>query len=290
MNQNMLMLCLVVCGCGEVAERPAGATSALTRCEVALPGTPVRVAAGGETLVVGLDDGTLLRGVGAGCALHFERSGELGELLDVDAAGDVYVMVGDALRAARFPDTFGDLVARVSAEGEATRVVGAGRGIWGFGVAPSGKVMWVSACGPTGVLSTADLTPRLDVVTPWERGAAVLSDDTTFWSTTVEACTERGSTCTLALVQETPQATRTLATMPSAVAETPLLARCGEGVCVALEGALQQFSADGTLTRGLERDALALSERERVLSLAMTRSGLYVLSDGEGGRRLHFTP
>lgn len=290
MKKTLLMLCLAGCGYEPAAEKPVTNEAPLTSCEVTLPGMPVRVATWPSGVLVGLDDGTLLRGNGAGCALGFQQTSEAGELLDVDTLGNAYVKASDAFQSAHFADTFGDLVVRIAPDGTTTSVVGAGRGIWGFGISESGRTMWVSACGPTGVLSTSDLSSVLTVSPPWELGTAVLTGDTTYWSSHAESCTERGSRCTLVLTRTTPDGERSVMTMPSELGFSLLLSRCGGGPCVAVEQTVKQLDGDGTLVREFSRELLQLGDTDRVMSFGSTSRGLYVLSEGPLGRQLRFTP
>jgi hypothetical protein len=290
MKRTVLMLCLASCGNEPIADRPTKTEEPLTNCEVTLPGTPVRIATWNSGVLVGLDDGTLLRGEGAGCELHLAQTGEVGELLDVDAAGNAYVKTADAFQSEHFPETFGDLVVRIAPDGTSTSVVGAGRGIWGFGVSASGHTMWVSACGPTGVLSTSDLSSVLAANPPWELGTAVLTGDTTYWSSRTESCTERGSVCTLALTRSTPEGERSVMTVQREIGLTLLLARCGDGLCTAIAQTVTQLDAEGALVREFSRELLRLEDTDRVMSFGSTSRGLYVLSEGPGGRHLRFTP
>ncbi len=290
MKRALLVLCLASCGYEPVSERPVTKETPLTSCDVTLPGMPVRIAVSPSALLVGLDDGALLRGEGEGCGLRFQQLGNVGELLDVDAAGNAYVKASDAFQRAHFPETFGDLVVRIEPDGTASSIVGAGRGIWGFGVSPSGRTMWVSACGPTGVLSTSDLSSVITASPPWELGAAALSDDQTYWSSRAESCVERGSVCILNLVRATPKGERNVMTMPGEIGFSPLITRCGDGPCVGHAQVVKQLDADGALIREFDRERLGLGDTDRLMSFGATSRGLYVLSEGPSGRRLRFTP
>jgi hypothetical protein len=290
MKKTLLLMSVAWWSCGELAESPAKTEAPLMSCEVELPGAPERVASWASGVVVGLDDGSLLRGTGAGCDLHFERTEPVGALLDVDAVGNAYVKLGSAFQGEHFPDAFGDLVARVAPDGSVTRIVGAPRGIWGFGVSASGETMWVSACGPTGVLSTRDLSKVLAADPPWELGAAVLTDDQTYWTSRTERCTERGSVCTRVLLLVTAQGEQRLEMLPDTALASPLFSRCGRGLCVATGDGVQQLDPDGAPLRELHRAELGLADDDWLMSFGMTTRGLYVLSDGVSGRRLHFTP
>ena len=66
---------------------------------------------------------------------------------------------------------------------------------------------------------------------------------------------------------------------------TPSISARTRGVCVALANSIQVLNAEGAVEKTLE-----FSDAERVMSLAMTTHGLYVLVERPGARRLHFMP
>lgn len=293
MKTTLVTLCLVLCGCGPAVQLRAGAAepvmssaAPLERCTVELPAAPVRVAASPSGLVVGLEDGTLLRGEGAGCALALTRTEVVGALLDVDELGNAYVMAAPDFQRARFPDEFGDLVVRLAPGGDAKAVVSAGRGIWGFGVSPSGRTIWVSACGPTGVLSADDLSPVLAVEPPWELDGAALTGDDAYWTTRPESCaTQDGVTsCAHTLVKTTKSGDVVISSTSGASA--PRLTHCGSGPCLLLDGSIRQLDASGAQVREWTSAELGLERGEPVLGVGLTAHGLYTLH----GAELHFTP
>lgn len=294
MKTTLTTLCLLWCGCGPgTALRAPGverdvARAPLTSCTVALPAAPARLVATPAGLVVGLEDGTLLRGEGAGCALAFTRTPLVGALLDADELGNAYVLAAPDFQRARFPEVFGDLVVRLAPGGDAKAVVSAGRGIWSFGVSPSGRTIWVSACGPTGVLSADDLSPVLAVEPPWELDGATLTSDDAYWATRPESCaTQAGVTsCTHALVKTTKAGDLVVSSTSAAV--SPRLARCGAGPCL-LDGTLRQLDASGAPLREWTAAELELERGESVLGFGVTAHGLYTLRRGTAPQ-LHFTP
>lgn len=296
MKTTLLASCLVFAvGCAPAAEvpfptlpsfTPATQEAPLTSCAMELPDGARHLQAVGAEVLLGLDDGSVLRGAGSGCALEWTRSEVVGELMDVDAAGNLYVLADDGFQQRRFPDLFGDLVARLTPEGDASAVVSAGRGIWSFGVSPSGQTMWVTACGPTGVLQTKDLAPAMTAAPPWEAGHATLTTDHELWMSRPDRCDEQG--CSLVLTRTTPAGEVQVRAL--GVIDAPLMHRCEAGPCVAGARAVQQLDHDGALLREWTSERLALGDGEALLDFALTDRGLYVLRTGVEGQRLAFTP
>lgn len=291
------------------AARDIAAAPPRSSCVVAAPSGVVTLAAGaaGVALAVADTDTSVLvhRMRGAGCELVAD--GVLvaaGELLDVDDLGNLYVFpaaatspgVVSTMLQGEYP---GSMVARVGRDDGVSKLLPAGRGIWGFGVTPAGDGLWVSACGPNGIfsidgLAVAEAMPAPDTL--WAQTPSVLTNERTFWSVGVRTC-DPGQVitpaCGSALVRTTPAGSEDLATTIvdfGAGFEQATLARCGAHVCGVVAGGVTVWDGAGRVIREISRaDALA-SPGESVVHASGTAGGVYVLLGGEDGGRVVFIP
>jgi hypothetical protein len=257
--------------------------------------------------VAGRAGSTVQRTRGAGCDLVPEGAPVAGGLLDVDDAGNVYVLAAEAqspgvlstLPPGAFP---ADKAVKVSLSGEVSELISAPRGMWGFGVAPAGDALWVSACGPNGIFAvTADgvaegMSPPQ---TLWEQRASALTDARTFWSVGPRTCgvTETVTpACGFALVRATPEGAEEVGTTLFDDGEGYMesaLARCGGRVCGVLPQAVAVWDGEGELVRRLALADVGALPSERIVHVSGNRSGVYVLLRGERGEldtRVVFVP
>lgn len=282
--------------------------STVETCPLSGPGTPVALVASEAGLAVawsGASEGAVRvqRLRGAGCAL--EPAGDpvaAGALLDADDAGRVYVFPAASdepgLVSTMLPGEYpGSMVARVDAAGRVVKLLPAGRGIWGFGIAPGGDALWVSACGPNGIFSVegeAVVPSLLAPNTLWHEGS-VLTDAGTLFSLGYQTCawdaplTER---CGFELVRTTAEGSTALGSTIAdfgAGGERATLSRCGSRVCGVYTEGVRIWTQDGGVVATLDRAALGAVEGEHVEAASGNSSGVYVLLQGERTARVVFT-
>lgn len=278
-------------------------------CVVAAPAGVVALAASasGVAVAVADTDASVLvhRLRGEGCELVADGAlVAAGELLDIDDRGVLYVFPAEAAApdvvSTMLPGEYpGSMVARVGRDDGVSKLLPAGRGIWGFGVTPAGDGLWVSACGPSGIfsidgLTVADAMPAPDTL--WAQMPGVLADERTFWSVGVRTC-DPGQVvtpaCGYALVRTTPAGSEDLATTIvdfGAGFEQATLARCGAHVCGVVAGGVTVWDGAGRVVRELSlADALG-SPGEAIVEASGAAGGVYVLLRGEAGGRVVFVP
>ncbi|MBL8944085.1 MAG: hypothetical protein JNK45_13095, partial [Myxococcales bacterium] len=176
----------------------ASASEPRSRCVVTTPGEVVAIAASDAGVAIAVVEGTdgdeplvIHRAHGADCALAWDDAPlAAAAVLDFDDDGDVYLFPAETRDAdvlsTLLPEFFAGLdstIARVDTDDAIAEVVSAGRGIWSFGVSPSGDALWMTACGPTGIFTLDDdeLTPTMPPPsTLWQQQPSVLTDDETF--------------------------------------------------------------------------------------------------------------
>jgi len=197
------------------------------------------------------------------------------ELLDVDAAGNLYVLPARATDPASMlssTDVGERVVVKVSLSGALTPLLAESRGIWGFGVAPAGDALWSHGCAPTGIFAvTSDGVGEPVMPAPstqWQAQPNVLTDARTFWSAAIDG----------ALMRTTPDGSEARGTTISASAgvEPGVLSRCGDGMCLRFPMEVVMLDADGT-----ERDVITWFDvdgwrGEGIVSASGNRDGVYV--------------
>lgn len=230
---------------------------------------------------------------GQGCALA-PIGGEVAAagLFGADDRGTIYVAPAPAddggAIATMLPDALpGGSVAAVDLADRVAAVVLAPRGIWGFGSAPSGDALWVTACGPTGVFTRTDqgLAPVFpSPATLWEQLPSVMSDDATLWSVGVRTCVgtaELDRDCGYALSRTTAAGTRTFASLVGegdAGLELATLAPCGPEICGVGSRTIRRWDLEGRELVPLDATALALADDATIVQAAGNAAGIYVLS------------
>lgn len=306
---------------GEAGRGHGDALAAAPPCEVAgvaLGGSHDDVAtllvtesgvALGRSRQAGLDPGIVAeRYRGAGCALALAgRPTAVHVLLGADNQGRLYGFP----RGSRAPDVVSTLpperagswsegvVVRIDTAEQVTKVLEAGRGIWSYGVSPSGGMFFASSCGPTGVfaLDGAGRPPLMALPnTRWDSDGAIFTDDDTLWSLGHPSCDAAlfgAGRCGDPLVRTTRDGDRAVADAaagaPSGGAR-PVLARCGEHLCTTTPGAVVLFDRDGGTAARLDATAFGLRPGERLVLSSGNRDGVYALVRGEGGARLTYAP
>lgn len=311
------MLCVLALGCGlpppghtravEAATTSVG--KPLTTCVVATPEGVIGMAAHRDGVVFikpstanGNPSVRAERSLGIGCELTAQPSAPvaLESLLDVDDRGNLYGFpaegqVGEV--STMLPDEYpGSMVAKVDAAGKVTKLVAAGRGIWSFGVSPEGGSMWMTACGPTGVLSTADATQTMPPPeTLWAQYPSVLTNDATFWSLGYGTCNRgeaRTPDCGFPLVRTTLEGSQEVAATIvdfGAGYEESMLARCGTDVCGVFKSAVIVWDDAGKPIRTILLSEIA-SPSESIAQVSGNQHGVYVLLEGAAGARIVFVP
>ncbi|MFO0600161.1 MAG: hypothetical protein U0228_32935 [Myxococcaceae bacterium] len=267
-----------------VATTPSATSQPLGRCRAGLPpGSRLLATKGGALLTVPRETGLeVFDHQGRGCELAAAGSRSVLELLDADENGTLYAFPLDA-------SFRGATVARLDRFGTATELVPGGRGIWGFGVSPSGRTMWVSACGPTGILSTADWRQQAmpAPATLWEQSGGVLTADDVFWSIGVRELDDGACrwdapltpSCGLGLVRTTPAGDVRVGDTVLDFGhgfETGALTRCGDGVCVFTPHGVAAWSGEGQLRVHLALDALGAAPDATITGASANEQGLYV--------------
>ncbi len=291
----------------------ASASEPRSRCVVTTPGEVVAIAASDAGVAIAVVEGTdgdeplvIHRAHGADCALAWDDAPlAAAALLDFDDDGDVYLFPAETRDAdvlsTLLPEFFAGLdstIARVDTDDAIAEVVSAGRGIWSFGVSPSGDALWMTACGPTGIFTLDDdeLTPTMPPPsTLWQQQPSVLTDDETFWSIGTGTCGTAPSSpaCGFALVRTT--ATGSTEVGPTildvgAGLEAARLARCGASVCGVLSRAIVRWDDDGHIERTISASDLGARTAERVLQVAGNHHGVYALLGDDAGTRVLFVP
>ncbi len=280
-------------------------------CVVPVPTGVVSLGASADGLAFavtadGADGSPLLvyRAHGEGCELAADERAPVAvsELLDVDDLGNLYVFPAEpgstGATSTMLPDeTPGGMVASVDLDGRVTKLLSAGRGIWAFGVAPAGDALWVTACGPTGIFASADMTPTLPPPdTLWEQLPSVLTDEQTFWSVAAGTCDDAEPVhpgCGHALVRTTPAGSEALA--PTIVDlgagfEQAELARCGAHVCGVVSQGLLVWDHDGAVLRTISASDTLARPDERIAQVSGNHHGVYVLLQSEHATRVVFVP
>ncbi len=234
-------------------------------------------------------------------------------LLDIDDAGDVYVLGRAATSAAEVSSELPDQlrgVARIDIDANVAPLIPEGRGIWAFSVDPSGEELWVSGCGPTGVYSAEDGVADATFTLPdtlSQEEASVLSTPDTFWSVGYRTCDPAApisEACGYALMRtkrssvsfvdmrgtliegEATTAVATTVIDLGAGPERLTLARCGDAPCGFSPNGVVLWDDQGLVRMKLDNAALGARRDEQVLVATGTRSGVYVLlraADGGAG-------
>jgi len=267
--------------------------------------TTIVATANGVVMGAGDDSGFVLRRFeGEGCALAPTDDAPIAAsgLLDADDAGNLYVRPAasaDPTIVSTNPEDavpFGTVV-KVDREGHVSNLVTAGRGIWDFGVSPTGETLWMTACGPTGIFSP-DAIGLTDAMTPpdtlWAQRPSVLTDDATFWSVGYRTCepgTPMSEACGYALTRTSSEVSEevgtTLVDFGSGIEEGDL-ARCGSRVCGAFASGIVVWTADGAVRATLDADDLGALPTEQIGRVTGNDAGVYVLLLGDEGSRVVF--
>lgn len=321
------VLALSATGCGQPDDEPgrdhAGLASLAGRvthpapCSLVAADSAVALFATEDGIALGLADpsdpetGAVVRRYrGSGCALSPDGSAPAAvrRLLDADARGNLYAFPRESSTPgviSTFPPDYPGgssegVVVRIDAAGRASAVVSASRGIWTFGVSPSGGTFWSTACGPTGIFATGS-RPLREVMPPpatgWERSGAVLSDDSTLWSSGGYACSQGQpqQDCGYKLVRSTPSGDQVVGKTDLNLgadkgSESPGLVRCGARLCGVTSSAIGVWSSDGEEVHRFDALELGVRTGERITRVTGNRHGLYALIGSEGASRLVFVP
>lgn len=307
------LLHLVACG-APLRDEPLGVAANLVEdhsdivsvCDVAAPphSQAVIAWAGGAVFVGDGANGTRRahRTRGAGCALEpVGRPVAATAVLDVDGAGALHVLPATAAADEGALATRGedvgwnhDVVIRVGGDDGLSEIVEAGRGIWGYGVAPSGETMWVTACGPTGIFTVASAGREVALSSPstlWQQHPSVLTDDGTFWSVGGRTCNPGeplDASCGHALVRTTAAGSddvgATLLDVGGADLQQGVLSRCGDGVCVTGSEVVVVHDAAGAVRATITAATLGATDDEIIQSASGTADGVYVVLASSGRR------
>lgn len=286
------LVALVLAGCGAQPTKDAdfsrvSSEGALSTCTLDLPTDVTTVFAWNDGIVFARGE-LVQRMHGAGCALAPSGAPVAAEqLLDVDDHGALYVFPAEATTPGAVSTMLegeyrGSMVARVAHDGGVTKLMSAGRGIWGFGVAPLGDALWQDACGPSGVF---DVTPEGVSESTFQPSAlwGVLTDARTFWSvarsnelvrTTADGSVELGAT---------------MVDFGDGL-EQGGITRCGANVCGVFASAVLEWDDEGAVVRTLTRDDVGAAADEQIASVTANRHGLYVTLRDEHGVRVVFVP
>lgn len=263
-----------------------------------------RPSASGEAVLI-------RRALGEGCALSDAGGPSIAaaELLDADDQGNVYAFPAEATApdqiSTMLPDEYaGSMVARIDAGGAVSKLLPAGRGIWGFGVTARGDALWVSACGPNGLFDVADGAAQPAAWAPgdtlWEQYSSALTDRDTFWSVGVRTCAPGAGVgdqptpdCGFALTRSTREGSvevaATVVEFGDGFAATTL-GRCGARVCGFAPAGVVVWDRDGAVLRKLDVEDLGADAAERVGGVTANRGGLYVMLAGGKSSRVVFVP
>lgn len=314
MKNLLLLVVLGSTGCvqASLTSPPSLDTEIETRrCEVgALAGAAsIRAVEGGLVYAKTSKDDTVLvrRMTGDGCDLTDAGGPSIaaGELLDADDLGNVYTFPAEAtdpdVISTMLPDEYaGSMVARVDAQGVVSKLLPAGRGIWGFGVTASGDALWVSACGPNGLFDIAAGTAQPAAWTPgdtlWEQSSSAITDRDTFWSVGVRTCGPGGALtpdCGFALTRSTREGSvevgTTVIDFGGGFVQTTL-ARCGSRACgFEPNGAVVWDERGGPIAKLTLAD-LGADPAEHVVEVTGNEGGLYVMLAGGAASRVVFVP
>lgn len=299
------------------------------RCDVgALAGAnAIRAVEGGVVFSkAGSSGDTVLvrRAVGAGCELEDAGGPSIaaGELLDADDLGNVYAFPAEATGgdtiSTMLPDEYpGSMVARIDAHGAVSKLLPAGRGIWGFGVTARGDALWVSACGPNGLYDVVTSGQDAGTAQPaswapgdtlWEQYSSAITDRDTFWSVGVRksgppftsgagAPGAAGDAITPASGFALTRSTRdgsvevgaTVVDFGDGFVQTTL-ARCGSRACGFAPAGVVVWDREGAPVRTLDLDDLGAETTEHVADVTASSGGLYVMLSGGPASRVVFLP
>lgn len=297
---RLLVIAVLVSAC-TLDSQPA--PQALTTCLVDAPEGVVELAATPQGLVLASTAGDLLRvqrmhGTGCDLVVHGDAVAAHA-LLDVDARERLYVFPVALSRIASpsMPpgETDEGMVALIDEGGESTKLLPGGRGIWSFGVSPSGDALWVSACGPTGIFATDGMTEAMTPpATLWEQMPSVLTDERTFWSIgplTCDPTQPLGADCGYELVRTTPEGSVELGSTLVDHGDGLVYAeleRCGSNVCGVYPRAVTVWNDSGTEERTITLADVGATEVERFASATGNAAGIYVLLTGDVESRVVF--
>ncbi len=299
---------LVLSGCDApaVAGHNRGAQP-LTTCEVQAPAGVTGLVAHRDGVVFqrsSTPSGLLLdRASGVGCELSVGEGAPIAvsELLDVDDQGNIFAFPAEGRQgeiSTMLPgERRNSMVAKVDSSGQVTRLLGAGRGIWSFGVSPEGGSLWMTACGPNGIFTMAGMEPAMKPPeTLWEQRPSVLTGNGTFWSVGLRTCLPAAAMspdCGLALVRSTAEGSRelgiTVVDFGSGLEEASL-ARCGADVCGVYGSAVIVWDDEGKVLRTIVLGDLSATPSEKIAHVSGNQHGVYVLLHGEAGSRIVFVP
>lgn len=272
MNRTRLLVastCFCFLACGRMPEptlEGEGTASAVAvmpqACDLTLPpGTSMLVAGG--AVVIQLPDG-VSTATGDGCALEFGAPVPTGLLLDVDDEGAFYATIFGRV---------GSWVYRYGADHVGQQVASSTDFVAAFGVAPSGRTMWL-VDGRTGpgadVLTVA--TQAVVFSAPTAEGA--LPDDEHLWYLDAGRLMVATTTGSSAVAQ---------------VGTTTRLARCGHDVCT-FDGSSLTRWVGGVARRTETLETLGARDGEIIDGVAASRSGLYVTLRSAGTNRVRFIP
>jgi hypothetical protein len=305
---------LVAVGSGGCVQ-PAGVThpelAANGRvCEVPAlqSATAIRAVEGGVVFSVRAADDSVRvrRTVGEGCDLRDAGGATIaaGALLDADDLGNVYAFPAPATDPAEIstmlPDEYPkSMVARIDGSGRVSKLLPAGRGIWGFGVTARGDALWVSACGPNGLYDVAQDGAHLSEWklpdTLWEQYASALTDRDTFWSVGVRTCGPSDPltpACGFALTRSTREGSQevgsTVVDFGEGFVQTSLV-RCGGRVCGVAPTGLVVWDSKGALVSTRRLADIEARPSELIADVTANDDGVYVLlRSSESSRALFF--
>ncbi len=314
MNRTLAILFLAACGDAAPPTLPPPArttsTAPLTACEVSetFGVQHLRATAAGVVFVTDDDGLVAQRFAGVGCALKPDGTPRvaIAELLGADDLGHLYAFpretrdrdaVSTMLPGGR-PDGY---VAKVDRGGRVTKLLDAGRGIWSFGVSPSGGALYYVGCDPGGVRPVhGDAMAREPSMgspqSLWNQFDSVLTDDATFWSRGYRVCGRDGpwtTECGHPLTKTTAAGDTEVAQIDLDFGkglETPRLASCGARVC-GLYGASNTvvvWNADGQVAHTIHPADHGDLATDVIFEISGNAHGVYLLLGGPRGTRVVF--
>lgn len=300
----VFVLSAAASACTLASEEPAPTQQGLTTCVVETEPGVADLEATPRGLVLATAEGAVVnvqRLHGTGCDLAAEGRPIVAEaLLDVDAQERLYVFPTDVLSRIAAPSMpAGEarlgMVAKIDEFDVATKLLDPGRGIWSFGVAPSGDALWVTACGPNGIFAMDGMTPAITPPdTLWEQMPAVLTDARTFWSIGTLTCDPTqplSADCGYELVRTTPEGSETFGSTLADHGDGLVyaeLARCGSRVCGVYPRAVRVWNDSGAEELTITLADVGASEVERFASATGNAAGTYVLLTGGETSRVVF--